>query len=217
MKNLLFFVSILFILNFYSSCKKNNAETVHIPQEFKDYTVFPEGSWWIYEEKHTGIKDSTYTYFSKCKFSDGRRFYGRDFGEVESCEFVNVSRGDSITSQSIFLGKNEDKSYIYIYIETNHSKTQTLNNHLLIHPIDSLPQQVPTQGGHIITALDDTLSVGGRQYFNTISTSTDGVVSENGAVPFNIKTCIFAKGIGKVYIHYHDGTIWELVDYHIAD
>ncbi|MEZ4883290.1 MAG: hypothetical protein R3E32_01045 [Chitinophagales bacterium] len=180
-----------------ASCKKELEPDLLVLEELKTYTVFPEGSWWIYEEQNTGLRDSVYIYLSN------------------DSESLSVTRNDTIIHWSIFFSGDGEGGYIYIYRELNHSKTQTLNDHLLVYPIDSLGQQVPFQGGAIITALDESLSVGNRLYANTITVSTEGVVSEHGAVPFNIKNCIFAEGVGKVYVEYHDGTQWILKDYFI--
>ena len=43
-----------------SSCKKR--PTYYMPQEFKDYVDFPVGSYWVYEDSVSGIKDSIYLY-----------------------------------------------------------------------------------------------------------------------------------------------------------
>jgi len=54
------FILIISILCLASSCKKK--PTYYMPQEFKDYVDFPVGSYWIYEDSVSGIKDSIYLY-----------------------------------------------------------------------------------------------------------------------------------------------------------
>jgi len=54
---LILIISILFLA---SGCKKK--PTYYMPQEFKDYVDFPVGSYWIYEDSVSGIKDSIYLY-----------------------------------------------------------------------------------------------------------------------------------------------------------
>jgi hypothetical protein len=53
---LLLLLGFLFILN---SCKKpEELPTYYIPQEFKDYAVFPVGSYWVYKDSVSGVLDT---------------------------------------------------------------------------------------------------------------------------------------------------------------
>ncbi|MEZ4883294.1 MAG: hypothetical protein R3E32_01065 [Chitinophagales bacterium] len=89
--------------------------------------------------------------------------------------------------------------------------------HLLVHPIDSIGKQVPFQGGAFITAIEEETVIKEQSYINTISVSFDGAIAENGNPLWRIRSCTFAQNVGMIRIQYYDGTIWELVDYHIAD
>lgn len=57
--------SILYLLLFFVlftclgvKCKKDKKPTYYMPQEFKDYVMFPFGSYWIYEDSISGEVDS---------------------------------------------------------------------------------------------------------------------------------------------------------------
>lgn len=54
---------ILFILSVlifsFANCKKDKP-TYYMPQEFKDFILYSEGSYWIYEDSITGNTDSIY-------------------------------------------------------------------------------------------------------------------------------------------------------------
>ncbi|MEZ4883296.1 MAG: hypothetical protein R3E32_01075 [Chitinophagales bacterium] len=54
MKNLLLIFPILIILTFSSCFKPDDRETAYLPEEFKAYTVFNEGTWWVHEEVFSG-------------------------------------------------------------------------------------------------------------------------------------------------------------------
>ncbi|MEZ4883292.1 MAG: hypothetical protein R3E32_01055 [Chitinophagales bacterium] len=86
-----------------------------------------------------------------------------------------------------------------------------------MHPVDSIGQQVPFQGGAFVAAIEEETTIQNQTYLNTISVSFDGAIAENGNPPWRIRSCTFAQNVGMVRIQYYDGTIWELVDYHIAD
>jgi len=56
MRNLLLiFLSILCLA---SNCKKEEMPTYYMPQEFKDFVVFPQGSYWIFVDSDSGEYDS---------------------------------------------------------------------------------------------------------------------------------------------------------------
>ena len=56
-----------------SSCKKR--PTYYMPKEFKDYVDFPVGSYWIYEDSVSGIKDSIYLYGRNLTIYELNNFY----------------------------------------------------------------------------------------------------------------------------------------------
>ena len=89
--------------------------------------------------------------------------------------------------------------------------------YLLTYPLNSINQQVPFQGGAFVTAIEEETSIQNQTYLHTISVSFDGVVSENGNPLWRIRKCTFAKSVGMIRIQYYDGTIWELLDYHIKE
>ena len=67
---LILIISILFLA---SSCKKK--PTYYMPQEFKDYVDFPVGSYWVYEDSVSGIKDSIYLYGRNLTIYELNNFY----------------------------------------------------------------------------------------------------------------------------------------------
>jgi hypothetical protein len=53
----------LFALVSCSKCKDEKVyPTYYMDQEFKDYCVFPVGSYWVYEDSASGAEDSVYLY-----------------------------------------------------------------------------------------------------------------------------------------------------------
>lgn len=55
----LLLLAIAWLLIIGTNCKKEKP-TYYMPQEFKDYVMFPEGSYWIYEDSITGNIDSIF-------------------------------------------------------------------------------------------------------------------------------------------------------------
>jgi len=56
---MIYSIIIAFFICSAISCKKEKP-TYYIPQEIKDYVMFPEGSYWIYEDSITGNIDSIF-------------------------------------------------------------------------------------------------------------------------------------------------------------
>ena len=57
MKYLLFITALTITI---AACDKpgDDPETIYLPSSFDDYVLFPEGSWWVYEEENTGERDT---------------------------------------------------------------------------------------------------------------------------------------------------------------
>ncbi len=213
MKNLLLLFPILLLLTF-SSCFKPNEdgrETAYLPEDFKSYTVFNEGTWWVYEEVFSGERDSSFVFSSITEINtDDKRAFIR-----EEIDQLLLRRKDTIYCVTFpFTHQSERNIYIYIYIEKNISEFPSSMN-LLSYPIDSIDQQVPFQGGAFVTAIEEETIIKNQTYYNTIHVSFDGAVAENGNPLWRIRSCTFAPNVGMIRIQYYDGTIWELVDYHI--
>ncbi|MEZ4883293.1 MAG: hypothetical protein R3E32_01060 [Chitinophagales bacterium] len=116
MKNILFFISILFILSFSSCFKPNDddRETAYLPEEFKAYTVFNEGTWWVHEEVFSGERDSSFVFSNTTEINTDRK---RSFIREENVQRT-VRRQDTIYCSTFpFTQTLENGVYIYIYIE----------------------------------------------------------------------------------------------------
>ncbi len=52
------FVLIISFLCLASDCGRYNRPTYYMPQDFKDYVMYPVGSYWVYEDSISGETDS---------------------------------------------------------------------------------------------------------------------------------------------------------------
>ncbi|MGB1242259.1 MAG: hypothetical protein ACPG49_07045 [Chitinophagales bacterium] len=206
MNDLLIFILILLSI---ASCTEKK-DTAYVPEEFKIYTVFNEGTWWIYEEVLSGEKDSSFVFSSKTRILNHRSLSYKQ----EMIEQQTVRKKDTIYQLTYPSDKLIEGLYLYTYKEENR-RNFSFPMTLLPYPIDSIGQQVPFQGGAVITAIEEKIIIQNQTYLNTISVSFDRAVAENGNPPWKIRSCTFAQNIGMIRIQYYDGTIWELVDYKI--
>ena len=59
MKKIRSYILISFLLLiFVQSCREPELPTYYMPQEFKDYVVFPVGSYWVYKDSVSGVLDT---------------------------------------------------------------------------------------------------------------------------------------------------------------
>ncbi|MBX9851379.1 MAG: hypothetical protein K2X86_06425 [Cytophagaceae bacterium] len=73
MKIFIFLFIIPFLLS--TSCKKEKERPVYyMDQEFKNYTLFPVGSYWVYENSASGMEDSIYLYWQEYKVYEPNNF-----------------------------------------------------------------------------------------------------------------------------------------------
>jgi len=210
-----FYLFCMLLLVSIVSCFKPNdidKETAFLPEEFKAYTVFNEGTWWIYEDIHTGERDSSFVFSDTTFIKDSDRISFM----YERNEQLTVRRNDTISKEAFPSSRGLEEGYIYIYREGDYPNFSSFM-YLLTNPIDSVNQQIPVQGGAFIISMSQTSTIQNQLYSKTITVSFDGAVAENGNPPWRIRSCTFAQNVGMIRIQYYDGTIWELVDYHIAD
>jgi len=128
-------VSVLTVI----SCRKPT--TYNMPQDLKDYCMFPVGSWWVYEDSISGEKDSI-VLMEQSVFIDGpdENFYWESISQVFYSSLYNVNascytyiyrrnpltynyffgKGSYFSTDDSFLGDN-NVSYIY-------SDSTTINN-----------------------------------------------------------------------------------------
>ncbi len=66
------------------NCEKPGGPTYYIPQELKDYVMFPKGSYWIFEDSLSGAIDSIYlidykTYIEEPNFHEKQEILEQTF------------------------------------------------------------------------------------------------------------------------------------------
>ncbi len=64
MKTFIKLVAILFVSLALQNCGPNDSEAIYkyLPQENKDWSAYKVGTWWVYEEETSNLRDSVYVY-----------------------------------------------------------------------------------------------------------------------------------------------------------
>ena len=102
-------IGLLLVLPCFAlKCDPDNSDdekepTYYMSQEFKDYVLFPEGSWWVYENQYGQI-DSINLYSQDTEIKDGKDDYPYNF------EWVNQNLFSSHYNDTIYAwGDHEIK------------------------------------------------------------------------------------------------------------
>lgn len=116
MKKLIFIFSILACMSADCHKKKDNP-TYFMPQEFKDYVVFPQGSYWIYEDSISGITDSMYLQMQTTKIMEppGYNDWGYNYEYIEEQLYSSYKNqiNSRVSRYNEFISNNENGSYMY--------------------------------------------------------------------------------------------------------
>lgn len=201
MKNLIVF-SFLIILLF--SCKKEEKQHFYVPSEFKRWTVFNKGSYWIFQNDSTLEIDSTYIKDNPISFNV----------PSSNSNYNSTSEKIEISYSSIFLGKAILRLDLYGQATTMYFYVCDFDTYGLI--ANSLDNFVPyIQDSYTKTTYEtlsfDSIYYLGLRKFNTVV---------NTQITKNSKTLNlwFAKDIGliKIVRESNDSTLtWSLLRYKI--
>lgn len=196
-----------------SYCKKNPNECSNI-QEIKNYFFFNLGSWWVYEEVTSGVRDSVYVTeatntagnynFDVRVYSSYQDYYyhyypyfldvsdcNQNSDIYKKCVIVNRSKyrpGDFVGEGNCFFYKFKVGE-----VETTFN-TEFANNKIIIEDI-----QPSYQLGNFI--FEETVKI------HELNTYMEGIQPTNH---------FFSKGVGLIRKELLDSNqVWNLVSYHI--
>ena len=197
----LFFLSLLFLSLSAMWCKKSDS-TYYTPlsQDFLSYFAFPKGSWWVYKEINTGKTDSFYVtqygidnvYDKKADFHYQSLSYGLHGNKYQCTAGANPSiDGTKFYYTQIFKGNDS----------FNSSSTR------LFYPFEI---NRPTSDGVVIKMLADSIAIQNNTYLDIC------ITDKSFAQPIDpIKSEYYCKNIGVIKRVYSDGTVWEVIKYHL--
>jgi len=193
-----FFLLISLIIG--SCC--NHAETYMVPEDFKKYFYFPEGSYWVYENQFDKYDTLTVTSVeSKIEKED------------ESCrktEIITILYQSSqvgslrILAQTNFLQFNlcEYISFHNYFTELTDFGTYTNGE-----------KKAQSCSSEIEWWIEDTVVINDKNYYDVVVNKTTSFIPPSIA-DFPLKG-YFKENIGLIKRELQNGEIWELVDYKI--
>ena len=206
---------------FFSGCKKDQPEPPvdYLPQDFKDWMCFKEGTYWVYQDSITGKLDSTIVTWSKTEIQE---FY-LEKGDEKPIKKWEALIYETHAFSSCFTYRYVTVDYCmapnpdYQNIACLSTNRFLINNNGQESGIDEfLYYREPIGYGSytFLTARYDSLKVG-NQYFKNVAVNWQ----PNFDTPHKIQFWYYiAKGIGIVQIRVKgNGQIFsqQLLSYHI--
>ncbi|MBI4647496.1 MAG: hypothetical protein HY738_13130 [Bacteroidia bacterium] len=209
MKNTILIIIFLVCIS-AECCKEKESPTYYMPQEFKDYVVFPQGSYWIYEDSISEKMDSIILQTQTTKILEPPSY--NDWGYNYECLVDWVY--SSYKNQTIFregkyneyIANNKNNSYIYYTGSYTGSFSPLFISNIAIGK---------GSDGLIYELFNDSIIINDNLYKDVKVFSTIGQYNNS----FFLRT-YYSRHIGliKVIITKTDtsGTkVWELKKYHI--
>lgn len=205
---------IFLLLTFLCSCKKD--EYYHMSEEFKAYTMFPIGSYWVYEELNSGFRDTLTVQDTSFRFesaAESNQFYecayidyntkhsGKVRGSLSTITY-NVNQCSSYSSCRIFN--------TYVGIDTSQNNQYMVFNNSYFCCCDKGWQN--TEEHFTFSKLTDTLTISNKVYEDVMEFT---FIPSNQMYPTTVKKSSFAKNVGLIRWELHNGDTWEIVDYKI--
>ncbi len=187
-------------------CKDSEMVTVLLSEEFKRYTDFPVGSWWVYEKiDEPGVTDSIYIYRT-IQVIQSQRDECDDYEKlVLNAVKINSGMADTIIYE-IFprppVNPNDPKYYLFYTVVAK----GILDNDLLFFP-NEMGEKSEFQNNFEITKKASDMIVNGNNYIETITTFhlfEKFVISET-----------YAQDVGVIRRVYRDSSIYELKTFFI--
>lgn len=210
MKKPITFLVLVFLVSFFWSCgffkeKEPEPDIQHkIHEDFKAYTLFKKGTYWVYRDSVTSETDTmTVEHY-------GTTFLGYDLDGHEF-EFYNQHyyADDTLFAKvqmTPLITENPDK-YILYYTSPTGSTFNMMTWSESLNPEDNLPQSRTVfyneWKGYTDVIESETLD------FNPIG-------GPNKSFKNIFKTTWFARGIGPVKYRLRSGRVLELVDYEVV-
>ena len=186
---------------------------IPLSEDFKSYTDFPEGSWWVYENiDEPSVKDSVYV---------TRRFPGTETDHHTNLEYAI----NAYTLIKENKGNREELKYLAYPPPWTNSNSPFFYYELIVQDIGMFgtymlffPNEIGDKDSENcnvqIADKQDTTFMRKQSYFDTITTKfpdQGGCESPN----YYIASETYARDVGVIRRTYFDGSIYELVDYHI--
>jgi hypothetical protein len=177
--------------------------TYYMSEEFKDYVLFPEGSWWVYETSSTSNTDSVYiaSIIERSVISDqNTSFKAENFRALKiSSEYDSILSGGGVLQKGVQTYKEYPENKQGINGEIFFSTSQ-MDSGRLEPSFKNVKYLGVTNNVKINNITHDSVKI-----FEVLNQEYD-------SQPHRI---YWAKNVGIIKKVLFDSTVWKLKNYHI--
>jgi hypothetical protein len=205
-------ILLLFTLLF-TGCTKEKEYTYNVPDDFKAYTYFKTGSYWIYLNEKTGITDCTYI----SKFYSTTRVSG-DNGTSDpkvTRDYTEMVFGGKLLRESVVTAELND-AMVEISPNNNYISDIGLTYSLLLDPKMSSTRYREEIYNYGISVVYPEETINGNSFSHVYNIHQDGLTDLGDSIVYDVQ---IVKNIGLVKIRFYDehaDTTWSLVKWKIV-
>jgi hypothetical protein len=199
--SLLFLLAPLFLSHSSCTCDGgccDNCPSYHMDQEFKDYLVFSQGSYWVYQDSATLNIDSINLYSQNLEMADYRRHYGY------YAEHLEQKFSSSFNNNTIIKSGGADEYSLY------HSCLLFEEEGISFFTNKDIGDSIGRNNTLKYVSFDVTKNIEGVDYSSV--KAFENLLQKNISQPRKI---YYAKQKGIVRKELFNGEVWNLIRYHI--
>lgn len=179
----------------------------NIPAEFKAWTIFNPGSWWVYKNEKTNVIDTT-------KFTHGP-FYNKELcGNCPVIEYMwFYLKGPVVIMYDVQGGKNENASLRIM--RENGSEILAFTNKTIADPSQSDSSEYSFK--YQLVEQLDSWTMNGKTFSNIYHTKFSWLRTSYEEPSYPGYDFYFARGIGLILLkknYSSTDTTWSLVNWH---
>jgi hypothetical protein len=187
-------------------CRNDNGPTYLMDQDFKDFVLFPSGSYWVYTN-NAGSMDSLYLYFQETRIDKSHKIYPFNH------EGFTQNLSSSFYKDTLFGGGGAMKNYDTILFTYN-------ERYISNSSVTGLQFYNKKKPGSVLDYAEDSkvkyIGVLSGYYVNGVQYSDVKVFENFIAADVNLSRKIYyVKGIGVIRKELFNGQEWDLKRYHI--
>jgi len=187
---------LLFVIVF--GCNKEKTSDYYIDNAFKEWVLFQQGSYWVYLENNSNLRDSTYINKQPTSFLSG---------EVNRREHIDYSVNSSFLKGLVITRELDYSFAMYEFYYPNDNYFQALNS-----GYTSGAYSGPTRYCVLIEKID-TMTLNNIKYANIIHTRSTYIMYDNMQ-----NDCYFVKNIGLIKFRKRSDSFdstWSILRWHV--
>jgi hypothetical protein len=208
MKAIVIFMSIPILLTVgFGSCDKENYPTYRMEADFKDYVLFPVGSYWVYNQEGNIRRDSIYLFNQIVSMNETRKIYRFNYEQ-----FVQNMSSSYYKDTLVGAGGAEKDGDLICFLYTEGFLSTSLERNLQFYTKHDPGSTLDfTESMRVkYTETLNTYSVNGHQY-NDVKVFESTIIRD----ALMTRKIYYARGVGVIRKELFNGQVWNLQRYKV--